>query len=510
MPPQSMTHLVRSAFCTVAIAVALGLCTIIVRPAIQLDIIAPQDEGILLVYPDLILRGYRPYSDFAALYSPGGFYFLAGMFKVFGSSVIVERCAGLLYWYLVMVALFLLGSRVGRVTGTLAVITALAYSSLYQSPGAHPHFAAFACMLFALFCASSDTTSNTSFAKAVPLLAGVLAGTTFWIKQDLGVVAVLGTLASFAFGSPNPRKYFQLLTFLLGLSIPACGLVIFALLVGPASVIDSLVLDPLRSAPGRVLPLTPSLDLIVVIVCVTVQLYGAAIARNPTVPEYLVRLSRGIATATVFFALSLLHRFGVGDISWVGSIMVSLTVISVRITLTHLRFGQQRAAVVVASCLLIGLLPVFVRHFTDPPEHPPISSVLSRGRTVPWVPNDIGLQDLLVDINRRSSPGDKLFVGPTDLRFAISNTTFLYYLLPQLVPATRYLEMNPGCANRSGSGLADQIVRADWLILTPEYNRAFEPNASDIPGPSAPNDIVRANFCVLSQHSPWLLLHRCG
>lgn len=112
-------------------------------------------------------------------------------------------------------------------------------------------------------------------------------------------------------------------------------------------------------------------------------------------------------------------------------------------------------------------------------------------------------------MNRVSPPGDKVFVGPSDLRLAIANDTFLYYLRPKLIPASRYLEMNPGCANRPGSGLAEQIAKADWIILDTGFDYAMEPSTARIPGPSAPNDVVQNHFCKLSQHDPWVLLRCC-
>ena len=56
--------------------------------------------------------------------------------------------------------------------------------------------------------------------------------------------------------------------------------------------------------------------------------------------------------------------------------------------------------------------------------------------------------------------------------------------------------MNPGTANREGSGLADELRRADWLILTSEWDDWNEPNDSTEYGPSEPNEVVRDDFCL--------------
>lgn len=390
--PDTSLHLINiqtsSAVRTTAVVVALTVCTIFLRRAVQAEYIGAQDEGILLVYPDLILRGYRPYVDFAALYSPGGFYFIAGVFKAFGSSVVVESGVALLYWCLIIIALFLIGLRVTRATGILAVITALAFIRL---SGCASSLCGVFLHAICTIIASSATTPNTLFVKGAATLAGVLAGMAVWVKQDLGIVAVLGTFGSFALGSPRRQRAGQTLRFLLGLSIPVFCFIIFTLLIGPASVIDSLVLDPLHSAPGRAVPIRLSLDLVVVVVCIIVQLYGTVIVRSPSVPENLIRLSRGIATTTVFLALSLLHRFSVGDISWVGAIVVSLTLVSAGITSAHLRTKRRRVTVVMTSCFFVELTPVLIRHITQPPVYVPISWMTFLGRSAPWFPNDNSL-----------------------------------------------------------------------------------------------------------------------
>lgn len=49
------------------------------------------DEGIVLQGAERILRGEMPYRDFFTFYTPGSFYLLAGIFRVFGDSFIVAR-----------------------------------------------------------------------------------------------------------------------------------------------------------------------------------------------------------------------------------------------------------------------------------------------------------------------------------------------------------------------------------------------------------------------------------
>jgi hypothetical protein len=115
---------------------------------------------------------------------------------------------------------------------------------------------------------------------------------------------------------------------------------------------------------------------------------------------------------------------------------------------------------------------------------------------------------LLDRIERMAASGDRLFVGPADLRRTNYNDTFLYHMLPQLRPATYFLEMNPGSANRPNSRLASDIRTADWLILNRAYDNWLEPNSSSRNGSDESNAVVRAEFTLCDEFGDYLLFRR--
>ena len=59
----------------------------------------------------------------------------------------------------------------------------------------------------------------------------------------------------------------------------------------------------------------------------------------------------------------------------------------------------------------------------------------------------LALSTILHQVDSRAHPGQRVFVGPLDLRTANYNDTFIYFLLPNLTPGSYYLEMDPGVAN---------------------------------------------------------------
>ena len=110
---------------------------------------------------------------------------------------------------------------------------------------------------------------------------------------------------------------------------------------------------------------------------------------------------------------------------------------------------------------------------------------------------------------RVTRPGESLFVGPQDLRRTNYGPTYVYFLLDELEPASYYMEMNPGTTNREGSGLADDLREADWLILSSEWDNWDEPNDSEKYGPSEPNHVVRDLFCPRLERGQYRLYERC-
>src|SRR5213592_1680695 len=72
----------------VAVALALPLRGLLRAPG------PPMEEGFMLVFPERVLHGDIPNLDFLHLYGPGSLWWLASIFKVFGTSLWTERLAG--------------------------------------------------------------------------------------------------------------------------------------------------------------------------------------------------------------------------------------------------------------------------------------------------------------------------------------------------------------------------------------------------------------------------------
>lgn len=115
---------------------------------------------------------------------------------------------------------------------------------------------------------------------------------------------------------------------------------------------------------------------------------------------------------------------------------------------------------------------------------------------------------MLEKLDLLSQPGERLFVGPADLRRTPYGDTFIYHLMPKLRPASYFLEMNPFSANAPGSRLASDLRGADWLVLNRAWDNWPEQNRSRENGPEEPLQVVRQDFALVEEFGSFQLLHR--
>src|SRR5438132_10283660 len=104
------------------VAIALGgIFTLGIWPAFHSPAI-PMDEGMVLVYPEMILKGQLPYRDFESVTGPGNPMVLAGAYAAFGPNLFVERAVGLAYRVLIVLAIFGIAQRWGALIATSCAI----------------------------------------------------------------------------------------------------------------------------------------------------------------------------------------------------------------------------------------------------------------------------------------------------------------------------------------------------------------------------------------------------
>lgn len=472
---------------------------------------AEMDEGAVLAYSALVLEGAVPHRDFETFYGPGNLWIVAGAFEVFGTSITTERAVGLVYRLLIVFSVVSLGWRLaGAVPGALAGVIAASIAAR-EVVWAYPTYGAIGLGLLSLALALFGAGRRPGGARqALLVAAGAAAGAAVLVRFDFAPAVVLSALPLALFVPRSDRWWYA------GGFVAVAGLYVPHLVMVGAERIARVAEDLAATGEGRSLPIPrPWADPVYLLypAALATALFVAVgtllVARKRQVLEPRVLLSLGLFVVCLFpYALSRADIFHLRPVALVPlSLLPAFAVFSVR-TLSSERRVQIGSTVLVtlgATWLLATRGDIQLRRPVEPDR------IENAGRT--FYVSDRSLAKAVTAVvheaDRRSRSGDTLYVGPVDLRRMNYGATYIYFLLPQLRPASYYMEMNPLTANREGSGLADELRRADWLVLTSEWDEWEEPNASVRFGPTDPNEVIRDFFCLRFRAGSYRLYERC-
>jgi hypothetical protein len=507
----------------------------------------PMEEGFMLVFPERVLHGAIPNKDFLHLYGPGSLWVLAGVFKLFGTSLTVERLFGLLQQMAIVFGVFALARRWGRAVGLGCGLLALLFI-VPTSLTALAWVGAVGLGLLALVAGAASRDATAKRGERLAVLAGALAGFALLYRIDLVLALGLSLLVLGWGAAPVLRRRFG-----LGLTLGVVPYVAHLATAGPDTVIRGMIIDPLfKLRGGRSLPIPPSWNHLDGIL----ERYGSLVQVDwpfPTVhtPAQLTiwfvfllasvaalaatgiwalrrdrsslrpRVLLAVAAFSVGIVPQTLQRADSAHLAWVSCVSMAFVPVAVlEILRVHRPRWSSRTVGVGATVILFAVIAVVipdytVRLYTDYAEqtfgnHYLAHGISHRGRSwyTAYASDAVPTTRLLDTIERITKPGQRLFVGPQDLRRTPYSDAFFYYLLPQLTPSTYYIEMDPGVANASDSGLANEVRRADVLILSSTWSTWDEPNNSRRLGPDTPNQVVSTDFCLVGDFGPHYKLYR--
>jgi hypothetical protein len=470
---------------------------------------APMDEGAVVSYGDRILEGAVPHRDFLTFYGPGNPWIVGGAFAVFGRSVGVERAVGVAYRLVIVISLLLIGLRLaGVIAGVLAGIAATAILGAEQI-WAYATYGALAFGLLGIALTAWAVTASGERRATLGLLAGGLAGgIAVLVRFDAAPAVLLGALPLLTL-VPARGRWWYAGGFLSAMAV----YVIHLALVGPERV-ARVVGDLVASGPGRRLPLPPltaypgswlaASVLVLMLSAVSGVLLWKRRGHEP-VGQLLVSLA--------LFGLALLpYVLSRADAPHIWPfVIMPLSLFPVLLLVGVGTLGSRepvrRGLIALVAVVTLAVVVDYGDLTVDRARE--LRNVRHAYRGFEDDDSREAAQAMRARIRALARPGDSLFVGPQDLRRTNYGPTYMYFLLDEFEPASYYLEMNPGTANREGSGLADELRQADWLILTSEWDNWNEPNESSKLGPAEPNEVVRDDFCLRLERGEYRLYERC-
>ena len=508
------------------VAIALcGIFTLGIWPAFHSPAI-PMDEGMVLVYPEMILKGQLPYRDFESITAPGNSMILAGAYAGFGPNLFVERTVGLAYRIFIVLAIFGIAQRWGALIATscaILTIVLLAGTDLW----ANTWYTGLSFALCSLWAMADVMSSWRCF------VAGLLAGVALLGRCDFGPALIASSLPLFLSMERSAK-----LRFIAGIVLALSPLIWMMLVIGPTPIFHSLFVFPVfKLNPGRHLAISAApwqmqCLLVLQISASIINIAAGIIELRKPATRARGALLLGVALLGLAIVHYALQRFDSGHALNAAFVALSFLPLSIFVLVTEVAKAIPKrialaAAISVSLIAIHLLLPTFTRYFyrglgvaagiLSPRNASKTGEELEPGDKGIFIvhhgrPFAFGFpyaaeeaDKLLTELERVSVPGQRLFVGPGDLRLTNYCDTYIYYLEPQLRPATYFLEMNPGSANAPHSRLASDIAGADWVILNRRWDFLNELNRSTAFGSDEPNQIVRENFELWWQGGAYLL-----
>jgi hypothetical protein len=497
----------------------------------------PMEEGFMLVFPELVLEGRLPNRDFLHLYGPGGLWVLAAAYKLFGTSLAVERAVGLAQHLGVALGVYALVRPWGRWVAAGGGVVAAVIILTPHGLTALAWVGAVALGLWAVRSGAEavDAEPDTTRRRRQITVAGLLAGAALLYRLDL-VLAIGLAAAVLVPGLDRAARRRGLVALAIGLSPYLVHLVA----AGPANVIDGMLIEPVFDLrDGRALPLPPAIG----------EIYDGFLQRAGALaePPWPFPALRGplqlslwlglLLVAVAVLAVAGLRAFRRGErrllaiagfsagllpqalqradsthIAWVACVAFGVLPAAI-MELAAGRWERRRwlrplLAIGLPLMVTLAVIPYFTwRPYADAVAHSfdhrtDVGTMRHGDRSFLYGRPDAveAVNRLLPEVDELTEPGDRLFVGPGDLRKTPYSEAFLYYLLPDLVPATRYIEMDPGVANAPDSGLAGEVAGADVVILSTIRDDWTEPNGSRDFGPDEPNRVVARDFCLAGEY----------
>ncbi|MBN1613128.1 MAG: glycosyltransferase family 39 protein [Deltaproteobacteria bacterium] len=150
------------------------------------------DESLILFGAVRILSGDVPYRDFYANYGPAQYYVLAALFKLFGTSVIVERLWDLIIRSSTILIIYLIINEAWSRRTALATAFAAAFWLTSFEYYGYPVFPCLFFSLWSLYCALPMFKGRSE--PIFPLASGACIGMVALFRYDIGALATVGGL----------------------------------------------------------------------------------------------------------------------------------------------------------------------------------------------------------------------------------------------------------------------------------------------------------------------------
>lgn len=499
------------------------------------------DEGIIVYGATRVMHGEIPYRDFWTQYSPGQLYVLAGLFRVFGVQIAVER-----WWDVVVRAVlaFVMFLLAGQLTSRGAALVTWLIGALwvtYYGFFGYPIFVGLLFSLFSIYALLRAMASNAAVGSPAGLdrrwlvVGGLSLGVAALFRHDMAIYCAAAQMAiglPFTFlrcapaGQPIVGRAVAavhvLLPFVIGaLVLVAPALIFFAASASPAELIRQLFIFPLTEFPKvRDLPY-PKLDWSVD----NIQFYAPFLVYPLAVASAVLR-ARGDADArTQAWGVAMVALFGAFGFNQarvrsdtIHTVHFFLcAVVLLPVLLRGFPAAMRTPSVVVASvgaALSIAAIVNPIASYIGVIESRPAAERDQRMTLPIGLPGRSFPQQTMAVATLQSltAPDERIYVGLSRHDRVFANDA-MFYFLAQRPSATRYHELHPGVTNTlpvQQEMVADlERHRVRYLVLTNMFEGANEPNDSArSTGVTLLDEYIAAHYRTANVIGPYRILVR--
>lgn len=509
------------------------------------------DEGLICTGAETVLRGGLPYRDFWSIYGPGEYYLLAGLFKLFGTTLLTATAYTVVVEWLMTILAYLLGHKLTDDLGGLVSCITVAVWLNFDRAVLYPIVPA---LLFVL--AGFLILTYSSANQKLNIVAGLLVGCAVLVRHDLGVYAFVGLSVTVfgerLFGDPlesenrSPR-FSRAIKQFVALSMGTAAVVLpvfFALLhTVPHQILYETFIDfpirtyaPYRSTPlsmeliglagvnsfrslvsglRHALPFLLSLFVPLLVFCLTAVFVGMRwLRKNPPLPACWLAAGMTVFGFSLFYSMHVRpDRFHAVAAMVVALILFPwlLQTISTSVSTRLISRSLRLILVLSVSCVsLMGLIQK-IRTIHDHQWIQLGGIQRASGILIPAEDGASGLAESIQYIQRQTSPDQFIYVGNRrhDL---IGVNNGIFYFLSDRASATRYIDLLPGVATtaRVQSEIINDLKshNVSYVVLC-TMPLPHEPNKSSVSsGITILDDFIRNNYQSVAEFGSYSILHR--
>lgn len=497
------------------------------------------DEGTSVYGAARVLKGEVPYRDFWTIYGPGQFYLLALVFKIFGTSLLIERIFATALASLFVLLVYVLARKVANPLASLiSWVLMLAWLAPLGFNLATPLIPGLIFSLLSLWAALAyleDSRPRSLF------LAGLAAAGAGVFRHDLGFYTVAAEsllLIPFVLSRTRLQGLLRATGVYLGglvvVLAPVAVLLVATVPLGDLAA--DLIVFPLTTYPKvRSLPYpwNPVVDPSLIAECLTCYAKASLERLGYLLPPAV------IAAGLIVTALGVRRRTFRWDdpATWARLLLLAGAILY----FNEGRFRALPTQLVPAMALVFVLVPVFVADLGKRSRlfALALSAFVAAAMLFPLYEKarltknlitrpaafsfslpraggisarrDSGYEAAIRFVRARVPEGDRIFVGNLRHDMVFVND-ILFYFLSERHSATRYHELHPGLV--TSETVQDEIVRdlerhrVRYLVLRDESAHTPEPNESGrSSGVTLLDDYIRSTFSpveAFGDYSVWV------